>query len=142
MNILLIDSVDLPFGGAHSVHVSLVIKGLRENRENAFLIVPYGNKHEILSSNKKKYGHYDGIPYCFVRKHGNSKKLFQFFDTIIGVLNTALFIYRRKKKKKIDAVILGDNTVIGANSVVTKNIPSNVIAAGNPCNVIKEIQYT
>jgi hypothetical protein len=107
MNILLIDSVDLPFGGAHSVHVSLVMKGLRENGENAFLIIPYGNKREILSSNKKKYGHHDGIPYCFVRKHADSKKSSRFFDVLIGVFNTALLIYRRKKKKKIDAVIVG-----------------------------------
>lgn len=36
-------------------------------------------------------------------------------------------------------VNVGDNVVIGAGSVVTKNIPSNVIAAGNPCRVIREI---
>ena len=36
-------------------------------------------------------------------------------------------------------VTIGDNTVIGAGSVVTKDIPSNVIAAGNPCKVIREI---
>ena len=29
-------------------------------------------------------------------------------------------------------------TVIGAGSVVTKSIPAGVIAAGNPCRVIKE----
>lgn len=36
-------------------------------------------------------------------------------------------------------VTIGDNTVIGSGSVVTKDIPSNVIAAGNPCRVIREI---
>jgi acetyltransferase-like isoleucine patch superfamily enzyme len=36
-------------------------------------------------------------------------------------------------------VAIGDNTVIGAGSVVTKNIPPNVIAAGNPCRVIKPL---
>lgn len=35
---------------------------------------------------------------------------------------------------------IGENTVIGAGSVVTKNIPSNVIAVGNPCKVIKNIK--
>lgn len=32
---------------------------------------------------------------------------------------------------------IGDNTVIGANSVVTGEIPANVVAAGNPCKVIR-----
>jgi len=36
-------------------------------------------------------------------------------------------------------VAIGDNSVIGSGSVVTKAIPSNVIAAGNPCRVIREI---
>ncbi|HBJ12124.1 MAG TPA: maltose acetyltransferase [Clostridiales bacterium] len=36
-------------------------------------------------------------------------------------------------------VTIGDNTVIGAGSVVTKEIPSNVVAVGNPCRVIKKI---
>ena len=34
---------------------------------------------------------------------------------------------------------IGDNTIIGAGSVVTKDIPSNVVAVGNPCKIIKEI---
>ena len=36
-------------------------------------------------------------------------------------------------------VTIGDNTVIGAGSVVTKDIPSGVVAAGNPCRVIRKI---
>ena len=36
-------------------------------------------------------------------------------------------------------VKIGSNTVIGAGSVVTKDIPSWVVAAGNPCRVIREI---
>jgi len=39
----------------------------------------------------------------------------------------------------LKGVSIGKNSVIGANSVVTKNIPSNVIAGGNPCKVIKSI---
>ncbi|TQI66997.1 sugar O-acetyltransferase [Clostridium sp. KNHs216] len=34
---------------------------------------------------------------------------------------------------------IGNNTVLGAGSVVVKSIPSNVLAAGNPCKVIREI---
>ena len=36
-------------------------------------------------------------------------------------------------------VKIGANTVIGSGSVVTKDIPENVVAAGNPCRVIREI---
>lgn len=34
---------------------------------------------------------------------------------------------------------IGDNAVIGSGSVVTKNIPANVIAVGNPCKVLRQI---
>ncbi|MDQ8205052.1 sugar O-acetyltransferase [Pelagicoccus sp. SDUM812003] len=36
-------------------------------------------------------------------------------------------------------VTIGENAVIGAGSVVTKDIPANVMAAGNPCRVIREL---
>ena len=39
----------------------------------------------------------------------------------------------------LPGVTIGDNTIIGAGSVVTKDIPANVIAVGNPCKVIKSI---
>ncbi|MCM1321293.1 MAG: sugar O-acetyltransferase [Bacteroides sp.] len=39
----------------------------------------------------------------------------------------------------VPGVAIGDNTVIGAGSVVVKNIPSDVLAAGNPCRVIRKL---
>lgn len=36
-------------------------------------------------------------------------------------------------------VTIGDDVVIGAGAVVTKDVPSHVVAAGNPCRVIREI---
>lgn len=36
-------------------------------------------------------------------------------------------------------VTIGDNVVIGAGSIVTKDIPSNVVAVGNPCRVMREV---
>jgi acetyltransferase-like isoleucine patch superfamily enzyme len=41
--------------------------------------------------------------------------------------------------KVLKGVTIGKNTVIGAGSVVTKNIPADVIAGGNPCKVIKSL---
>jgi maltose O-acetyltransferase len=37
-------------------------------------------------------------------------------------------------------VTIGDRTIIGAGSVVTKNIPSDVFAAGNPCRIIRQLE--
>ncbi len=37
-------------------------------------------------------------------------------------------------------VTIGDNSVIGAGSVVVKDIPANVLAVGNPCKPVKEIK--
>lgn len=37
-------------------------------------------------------------------------------------------------------VTIGDRTVIGAGSVITKNIPSDVFAAGNPCKIIRYLK--
>ncbi len=36
-------------------------------------------------------------------------------------------------------VTIGDNTVVGAGSVVTRDLPANVVAVGNPCRVMREI---
>lgn len=39
----------------------------------------------------------------------------------------------------LPGVTIGDNTVIGAGSVVNKDIPANVLAVGNPCRVVRAI---
>jgi len=39
----------------------------------------------------------------------------------------------------LPGVTIGDNVVIGAGSVVTKDIPSNVVAVGNPCRVLRPL---
>lgn len=42
----------------------------------------------------------------------------------------------------LQGVTIGSNTVIGAGSVVTHDIPSGVLAAGNPCKIIKKIDFS
>ncbi len=39
----------------------------------------------------------------------------------------------------LPGVTIGDNSVIGAGSIVTKDVPANVVAVGNPCKVLREI---
>jgi acetyltransferase-like isoleucine patch superfamily enzyme len=36
-------------------------------------------------------------------------------------------------------ITVGKNSVIGSGSVVTKDVPANVVAAGNPCRVLRDI---
>ena len=42
----------------------------------------------------------------------------------------------------LKGVTIGENTVVGAGSVVTHSLPANVIAAGNPARVIKALDRT
>ena len=39
----------------------------------------------------------------------------------------------------LPGVTIGENSVIGAGSIVTKDIPPNVVAVGNPCRVLRPI---
>lgn len=39
----------------------------------------------------------------------------------------------------LPGITIGDNSVIGAGSVVTKDIPENCVAVGNPCRVLRKI---
>lgn len=41
-----------------------------------------------------------------------------------------------------DHIRIGKNSIIGGGSVVTKDIPDNVLAWGNPCKVVKELQFS
>jgi maltose O-acetyltransferase len=40
----------------------------------------------------------------------------------------------------LGGVTIGENSIIGAGAVVTKDIPANVVAVGNPARVIRELQ--
>lgn len=39
----------------------------------------------------------------------------------------------------LPGVTIGDNVVIGAGSIVTKDLPSNVVAVGNPCRILRAV---
>ncbi|MBU7567631.1 sugar O-acetyltransferase [Weissella sagaensis] len=42
----------------------------------------------------------------------------------------------------LPGVTIGDDVIIGAGSVVTHDIPNNVVAAGNPCRILRKITDT
>lgn len=39
----------------------------------------------------------------------------------------------------LPGITVGDNVVIGAGSIVTKDLPDNVVAVGNPCRILREV---
>lgn len=53
--------------------------------------------------------------------------------------HSKVFIQRPHNRKVIFHQLIGENSVIGAGSVVTKDISANVIAFGSPCKVYREI---
>ncbi len=63
------------------------------------------------------------------------KKLFQFAKPITIENN----VWIGGNTVVNPGVTIGENAVIGAGSVVTKSIPANVVAAGNPCKVIRNL---
>lgn len=69
--------------------------------------------------------------------HGIYNRIRPFRCTKPVVLENNVWLGERVIVNK--GVTIGENSVIGAGSVVTKNIPANVIAAGNPARVIKTI---
>lgn len=46
---------------------------------------------------------------------------------------------RKTQRRTDDAGHIGKNSVIGAGSIVTRDIPENVLAVGSPCHVVREI---
>lgn len=42
----------------------------------------------------------------------------------------------------LPGIMIGNNSVIGAGSVVTKDVPDNVVVAGNPAEIIKDIKIS
>ena len=70
----------------------------------------------------------DGDWHSDDRRTGQSKPVLLCDDVWLG-LNVVV----------LKGVTIGKNSLIGANSVVTKDIPENVIAGGNPCKILKYI---
>ena len=96
--------------------VSRIVKELLGKSENAFINPPF---------------------YCDYGSHIEVGKNFfaNYNCTIIDVAKVTI----GGNTVILPGVHIGSNTVIGAGSVVTKDIPDWVVAAGNPCRVIKKI---
>ena len=63
-----------------------------------------------------------------ISRNNNTKETRLGNDVFVGVNSVIL-----------QDVMIGDNSIIGAGSVVTKNIPANVVVAGNPAKIIRKL---
>ena len=57
---------------------------------------------------------------------------------ILAPITIGNHVWLGKHAKILKGVSIGDNSIIGMSSVVTKDVPNNSIAAGNPARVVKE----
>lgn len=64
------------------------------------------------------------------------------FSTVIGKpVTIGDYVWVTSNVTILPGVTIGSHTVIGAGSVVSRDIPAGVFAAGNPCRVIKKINF-
>lgn len=75
-------------------------------------------------------------PRVHILCHDASTK-FTLGYTKIGRVSTGNNVFVGANTTILPGVFIGDNCIIGANSVLTRSIPSNSVAVGNPCKVIK-----
>lgn len=94
-------------------------------------------KHGLIAPNVNIYTAYHPTHYMdrFGEDTGDG---FQFCKTETAPVIIGDYVWIGGGSVILPGVHIGDNVVIGAGSVVTHDIPSNVIAYGNPCKVIKE----
>ena len=74
-------------------------------------------------------------PQAYILAHdASTKKLFDYTKIGSVVIEDDVFIGARSLI--MPGVTIGKGSIIGSNSVVTKSIPSNVVAAGNPAKIL------
>jgi acetyltransferase-like isoleucine patch superfamily enzyme len=70
--------------------------------------------------------------------HGSWLDITKGFPADFGPVTIGNNVWLPARSIVLPNISIGDNTVIGINSVITKNIPAGCMAAGIPCKVLKE----
>ena len=73
--------------------------------------------------------------------HGAWLDIMQGFPHDFGPVKLGNNVWLPARSIVLPNVTIGDNVVIGTNSIVNKNLPSGCLAAGTPCKVIRENLY-
>ena len=108
--------------------------------------VDIGNDTFISANNDIKIGnHVIMAPYVFITDHDHGfyqtdKNLHQQPLTQNGHVSIGDNVFLGTKCSILKNVSIGQHSVVGANSVVTQNVPAFSIVAGNPAKIIKKIK--
>lgn len=78
---------------------------------------------------------------CLIWTHGAWLDVLNGFPADFGPVYIGSNVWLPARSIVLPNVSIGDNCVIGTNSVINRDIPSGSLAAGNPCKVIKENYY-
>ena len=75
---------------------------------------------------------------CVILSHDRSKKRFDLNDKGQGTVRLGNDVFIGVNSVILRDVTIGDYSIVGAGSVVTKDVPPNVVVAGNPAKIIRE----
>jgi acetyltransferase-like isoleucine patch superfamily enzyme len=79
--------------------------------------------------------------YVDIWTHGSFPPILQGFPSQFGSVKVGNNVWLPAKSTVLPNVVIGDNVVIGVNSLINKSLPSGCLAAGIPARIIKENQY-
>jgi acetyltransferase-like isoleucine patch superfamily enzyme len=79
---------------------------------------------------------------CIILSHDRAKKRIDPDDPGKGITRLGNDVFVGVNSVILRDVTVGDHSIIGAGSVVTKDVPPNVVVAGNPARIIKMLSST
>jgi acetyltransferase-like isoleucine patch superfamily enzyme len=79
---------------------------------------------------------------CIILSHDRSKKRIDPNDKGKGIVRLGNDVFIGVNSVILRDVTIGDYSIVGAGSVVTKDVPPNVVVAGNPARVIRKLNST
>ena len=79
---------------------------------------------------------------CIILSHDRSKKRISPKDKGKGTVRLGNDVFVGVNSVILRDVTIGDYSIVGSGSVVTKDVPSNVVVAGNPARIIRKLTST
>lgn len=79
---------------------------------------------------------------CVILSHDRAKKRLDPEDTGQGVVRLGHDVFVGMNSVILRDVTIGDYSIVGAGSIVTKDVPAQVVVAGNPARIVQEFSST